>query len=144
MPDYASEMRLFDPASGQRLYMDAQERERFLQHANDLPSRPHRLFCHLLHWTGARITEALALTADRIHIERHSITLRTLKKNKYTRQGELKAPTYREVPVPAELIDALDLLFDLRGMHRRRCASLRLPLWPHQQDLKRVMPIYVL
>lgn len=139
MTEFASEMRLFDPASGQRLYMDARERELFLNAANEQPSRGHRLFCQVLHWTGARITEALELTGDRINFDRCSITLRTIKKNKLTKQGQVKAPVYRQIPVPAELIDALDLLFDLRGKHRRRCASLALPLWPNQNDPKRPM-----
>lgn len=33
--------------------------------------------------------------------------------------------------MPTDLIDALDLLFDLRGKRRRRCTSLTLPLWPN-------------
>lgn len=64
MVEYASEMRLFDPALGQRLYMDARERERFIQATHDLVSRERRLFCHVLHWTGARISEVLELTGQ--------------------------------------------------------------------------------
>lgn len=46
---------------------------------------------------------------------------------------------YRQIPVPVELIDSLDLLFDLRGKKRRCCNSLSLPLWPNQDDPTRPM-----
>ncbi len=107
--------------------------------ANELPSREHRLFCQVLHWTGARITEALELTSNKINIDRDSITLRTIKKSKLTKQCEIKAPVYRQIPVPKELIDSFDFLLDLRGKHRRHCNSLKLPIWPNQNDPARPM-----
>ena len=41
MTKYENEMRLFDPKLGQRLYVDAQERERFLEVASKLENRQH-------------------------------------------------------------------------------------------------------
>ena len=107
MTTYGSEMRLFDPVLGQRLYMDAQERERFLHHSNELTNRQHRLFCHVLHWSGARISEILALTGQRIDFDRQTITFQTLKKRKFTQKGELKAPVFRQVPIPPELLNSI-------------------------------------
>lgn len=46
---YENEMRLFDPQLGQRLYVDSRERDLFLNAANELENRQHRLFCHVLH-----------------------------------------------------------------------------------------------
>ncbi len=76
---YHSEMRLFDPKSGQRLYMDGKERELFLAATEELASRKHRLFCHVLHWTGARISEALELTGNNIDCDKQAIIFRTTK-----------------------------------------------------------------
>ena len=111
MTTYENEMRLFDPKLGQRLYVDAKERELFLAAADKLENRRHRLFCHVLHWTGARISEALELTGQRIDFDRQAIIFRTLKKRKLSQKGEIKAPVFRQVPVPPELTNFLDLLF---------------------------------
>ncbi len=126
---YENEMRLFDPQLGQRLYVDSRERDLFLNTANDIENRQHRMFCHVLHWTGARISEVLELTGQRIDIERNTVVIRTLKKRKQTLKGELKKPQYRQVPVPRELINNLDLLYNLRTKKKRQASSLRLPLW---------------
>ena len=109
MEKYHSEMRLFDPKLGQRLYLDEKERELFLAASEELKSRKHRLFCHTLHWTGARISEVLELTGNNIDTDKKAIILRTLKKRKRTAKGELKAPVFRQVPVPSELISGFDI-----------------------------------
>ncbi|MCU7886779.1 MAG: site-specific integrase, partial [Candidatus Thiodiazotropha sp. (ex Lucinoma annulata)] len=62
MTEYASEMRLFDPGTGDRLYMNEMERERFIETASALDNRSHWLLCEILHWSGCRISEALELT----------------------------------------------------------------------------------
>lgn len=139
MADYASEMRLFDPRLGQRLYLDAGERERFLQHIDCLENLSHRLFCEVLHWTGARVSEALAVTGQHINFERQTMTFRTLKKRKLTRQGELKAPVFRQVPVPQALLSVLNYYFDLGNRQARRDPTLSDPLWPHRTDPERPM-----
>jgi intergrase/recombinase len=52
-------MELFDPA-GHRLYLANNERAAFLDAAKTAP-REVRTFCHVLHDTGCRLSEALAL-----------------------------------------------------------------------------------
>jgi integrase/recombinase XerD len=52
---------LFGP-SGSRKYLNASERRRFLESAQQLPP-PERLICLTLGWNGARISEVLALTS---------------------------------------------------------------------------------
>ena len=136
---YENEMRLFDPQLDQRLYVDSRERDLFLNTANELENRQHRLFCHVLHWTGARISEVLELTGQRIDFDRHSITFRTLKKRKRTAKGEIKRPSFRQVPVPQELTNGLDLLFDLRAKRKNNDLSLSLSLWPSKSDPKKAM-----
>jgi integrase len=136
---YENEMRLFDPKLGQRLYVDSRERDLFLNAANKLENRQHRLFCHVLHWTGARISEILELTGQRIDIDRNAIIIRTLKKRKKTAKGEIKQPQYRQVPVPTELINSLDLLYNLRSKKKKNDHALKLPLWESKGDSRKAI-----
>ena len=53
-------MQLHDP-NGKRLYLTAEERRAFLAAAAKA-ARPVRTLCGVLHTTGCRISEALALT----------------------------------------------------------------------------------
>lgn len=98
-------MSIHDVAGG-RKYLTEQERRRFLEAADQAP-REVRAFCHTLAWTGCRISEALALTAERIDIAQGTITFDSLKKR---RRG-----LFRTVPIPPELATMLDLVFGWRG-----------------------------
>lgn len=109
-------MSLHDQAGG-RKYLTREEHIRFLLAADQAP-RDVRAFCHTLGWSGCRISEALALTAERIDVATGTITFKTLKK----RQRGL----FRTVPVPPELATMLDLVFGLRGL---RGPAAKLPLW---------------
>lgn len=81
----------------------------------------------------------LELSGQRIDFDNQAITFHTLKKRKLTKRGEIKAPVYRQVPVPPELLNALDLLYDLRNLKKQKSRKLTLPLWPHQTDPKKAM-----
>jgi integrase len=87
-------------AAGQRKYLTAGERTRFMEAALASPRGELRTLCLTLAYSGCRISEALALTADRIEREAGFIAIRSLKKRKRT-------VVIREVPVPAELFRAL-------------------------------------
>jgi len=65
-----------------------------------------------LAYTGCRISEALALTADRIDLSSKVTTLRTLKQRGKTR--------YRSVPVPDELLEALELVHRVRKTQKSK------------------------
>jgi integrase/recombinase XerD len=105
---------------GGRKYLNAAEQRRFLE-AAATASAPVRLFCGVLFWGGCRISEALALTADRFDLDAGVVSFETLKRR---RRGVI-----RQVPLPAELVRQLDLAFGL-------CARQRDPhlvvqrLWP--------------
>ena len=135
------EMRLFD-AQGRRLYLTAEERQRFLTAAAE-EDREHRVFCHVLHYTGCRPSEALELTPNRILLEPCEVVLRTLKKRRTDAQGREKRSQFRTVPVPAGVIDQLDLVFDLKR-RQRTGRDLDEPLWSMSRStawrrVKRVM-----
>jgi len=105
---------------GQRLYLTAAERAAFLIAARQGP-REVRTFCHVLHFTGCRISEALALTAAGVDLAAQCIVFETLKKR---RRG-----VFRAVPVPAAVLDTLDLVHGVRDAQKRPDAAHR-RLWP--------------
>lgn len=112
---------LFD-RSGQRKYLCASESHRFLVAARRMDAES-RAFCHLLALTGCRISEALALTPERIDVEAGRIVFRTLKRRK---------TSYRPVPVPP------DLLVELRRLGRSKRADQRIWNWCRQTAWRRI------
>lgn len=126
------EMRLFD-ATGARLYFTAEERAAFLAAARKMP-RETRSFCGVLHWTGCRISEALALTPARIDLSGHAIVFETLKKR---RKG-----VFRSVPCPAEFLDDLDIIHGLRQLQARGGRKQdRLWPWSRMTGYTRIMEV---
>jgi integrase/recombinase XerD len=111
---------LFDHG-GQRRYLTGRERAAFLAAAMQHP-REVRTFCGVLTHTGCRISEALALTVDRVDLEAGILVLETLKRR---RQG-----VYRAVPVPPSLLDTLDLVHGIREAHQTKDRGRGRRLWP--------------
>lgn len=101
---------LIDPV-GNRLYLTAAERAAFLAAAAKAP-REVRSFCEVLHFTGCRISEALALTVSRVDLDGQALVFETLKKR---RKG-----VFRAVPVPLRLIDTLNLVHAVRERREKR------------------------
>ncbi len=71
---------------------------------------------------GCRLSEALALTADRVDLAAGTLVFESLKKR---RRG-----IYRAVPVPPVLLDALDLVHGIRERQARRGRGRGERLWP--------------
>lgn len=86
--------------TGLRKYLNAAERLRFIAAAKAFPRPEIGALCLTIAYTGCRISEALALTAASVETETGFIAIRSLKKRK-------QAIVVREVPVPADLLDAL-------------------------------------
>jgi integrase len=86
---------LFDQA-GTRKYLTADERRAFIRAAKRFVPLVET-FCLTLVHTGARISEVLALTPDRIDRASHAIIIESLKKR--------SSGIFRAVPVPDYLID---------------------------------------
>jgi len=118
MATFVPEMRLFDD-QGQRLYLTADERKRFL-YAADNDSPENIMFCKVLHYTGCRPSEALELSPSRILLDEKAIVIRTLKKRKYDSQGRERRPQFRKVPVPDRLIKELRLVFNLNRKFQKK------------------------
>ncbi len=76
---------------GARKYLTAAERDSFLA-AAELADRDVQTLCMTLAYSGCRLSEALALTADRVDLGAGTAVFESLKKR---RDG-----IYRAVPVP--------------------------------------------
>jgi integrase len=86
---------------GARKYLTAGERDAFLR-AAEQADRQVRTLCMTLAYAGCRLSEALALTADRVDLAAGVLVIESLKKR--------RIGIYRAVPVPPALLDALDLV----------------------------------
>ncbi len=95
---------------GHRPYLTADERTAFRVATRAHDDRHARTFCHLLLFTGCRISEGLEVTPERFDWQDQAVMFRTLKK-----QGRKALTSYRAVPLPAEFMDELDLIHHLRG-----------------------------
>src|ERR1043165_5512896 len=84
---------------GHRKYLTAAERVAFIEAAHRLRNLKARSFCLTVALTGARISEALQLTFDRIDVEACALVIETLKRR---RRG-----VFRVVPVPGDLITVI-------------------------------------
>ena len=112
--------QLFD-AQGRRLYLTGEERAAFLAAAARAP-RQVRTFCGLLHFTGCRLSEALAVTPRRVDLAGQAVVFETLKKR--------RSGIYRGVPVPESYLDTLDMVHGLRERQTRSEGPLLdAPLW---------------
>lgn len=83
---------------GRRKYLTHPEGRRFLKWARRLP-RSEKLFCMAIFYTGMRISEALALTAQDIDHATGTVRIRSLKKRQHRE--------FRRIPVPNSLLSGL-------------------------------------
>jgi len=95
---------LYDP-EGNRKYLTTSERSAFLDAVARRPAEV-RTFCRLLAYSGARISEILALTPRHIDSSARVIIVESLKKR---RRG-----VFRALPVPAKLLDELEQVHRIR------------------------------
>lgn len=103
---------------GDRKYLNQAERQRVLAAMETLDPE-QSLFALVLAWTGARVSEVLALTASSFQLEAGVVTIVTLKRRKHV---------VREVPIPPHLTARLNQLFSLRDLQQGDDALRR--LWP--------------
>lgn len=101
-----------------RKYLTREERDRFLAAAAREEEPNRQTFALTLVHSGARLSEVLALRPADIDLDATAIRIRTLKR---------RTEHWREVPLPAEVLRALELVHGLRSVRPRRAAE---PLWP--------------
>lgn len=95
-------------ARGARKYLTRAERQRVLAATGSTPTAAQLLLLTLA-WTGARVSEVLALTPQAFQLDTHIVAIATLKRRRWM---------IREVPVPPELMAALDAHFNLAAAQR--------------------------
>ena len=113
-------MQLYD-TNGHRKYLTPAERQDFI-HASEAALQQIRTFCGMLAHTGCRISEALALTADRVDFEDGVLIIESLKKR---RKG-----VYRAIPVPPSFLVTLEAVHDLKAVRSSPDAGRSVYLWP--------------
>ncbi len=106
---------------GARKYLTAGERDAFLR-AAERADRSVRTLCMTLAYAGCRLSEALALTADRVDLTAGVLVFESLKKR--------RIGVFRAVPVPPALLEALDLVHGVRELQARRSKGRGIRLWP--------------
>ena len=106
--------------NGERLYFTEDQRDALLSAAARAP-REVRSFCNVLCYTGCRISEALALTAKSVDLSARVIVIESLKKR--------RVGVHRQVPVPMELLDTLDMVHGIREIQTRGRAQISDRLW---------------
>ena len=106
---------------GARKYLTTGERDAFLR-AAEQADRQVRTLCMTLAFAGCRLSEALALTVDRVDLVAGLLVLESLKKR--------RSGIYRAVPVPPALLEALDLVHGIRELQGRRGRGRGVRLWP--------------
>jgi integrase/recombinase XerD len=114
----AQEFSLYAPNGG-RKYLNRDERQRVLAAMAELPT-DHALFALTLAWSGGRSTEILSLTPSAFQVERGIVAICTLKRRRHH---------VREVPLPPELMDALEGHFRI-SVRQRDTEEADRRLWP--------------
>ena len=102
-----------------RKYLTAGERARFLA-AVRLHRKPAvQTLARTLAMTGCRVSEALAIRACDVDLEANEVRIATLKR---------RTDHWRAVPLPEDLVHALDLVHRLRNTQASPRGAKR-PLW---------------
>ena len=110
-------------ADGGRKYLNLAERRRALATMAELDP-DEALFAQTLAWTGARVSEVLALTPSSFQIESGIVAIQTLKRRRFV---------IREVPIPATLATAIEEQFELAAAQRDPEATNR-RLWAWRRE----------
>jgi integrase/recombinase XerD len=133
MREHAHETTSLFGRSGGRKYLNAAEAKRFRRAARRA-SNDIRLFCLVLAWSGARISEALGLTSAAIDLDSGVANIETLKRRK---RGVI-----RQIPLPADVLNDLNRHFRLGARQRDpQLASIRLWNWSRTTAWRRVKEI---
>lgn len=118
---------------GRRKYLTLDERRKFLRAASQASDEVLTL-CQTLAYTGCRLSEALWLTADRVDMADGVLVFESLKRR---RRG-----VYRAVPVPQELLLALDEVHGLEKLGEGRLwAWSRTTAWRRVREVMRLAEV---
>ncbi|GJL50809.1 MAG: hypothetical protein NPIRA01_20360 [Nitrospirales bacterium] len=104
------ELELYD-IDGQRLYLTQEERHVFFDAAMLQAGEVHT-FCHTLHDTGVRISEALALRPSKVDLSEQALIIRSLKKRDRI--------IHRAITVQESYLDTLELVHGIKDAQKKK------------------------
>lgn len=107
----ASLSDLIDPLTGERFYLNKEERTAFKKSAQ-LLKPDARTFCMMLYYTGCRPSEALEVTPNRLDYAEEWVRFRTLKQK---RHNPNKPDKYRTVELPFEYLSDLESFYKAKA-----------------------------
>jgi len=121
--------------TGQRKYLNQDERERFYECTKSL-CLERRLFCRIIYYTGARIGEVMALHVPQVDFIDKTIIVQTFKQRRKN--------VYRQVPLPDDVLGDMLVFLDMRRKFRGHFDLGNAPLWSFKirtgsNIIKRVM-----
>ena len=118
-------VELKDPTTGERKYLDREERRAFLDATQQQEPRK-KYYCQLLYYTGCRLSEALAVSYNNFDFQRYYVTIRTLKQG--TRDGQ-PVERYRDNELPESYLHEIQGFYaTIRGRRRHQIVATE-PLW---------------
>jgi len=121
---------------GRRKYLVPKERWAFCDAAMHVGGKTGT-FCAVLAFCGARISEVLALTPDRLDDGNFAINFETLKRRQ---RGVIRA-----VPVPSALLDYLDTVHGYRAaLSDSRQSAVRLWSWSRTTAWRKVKAVMLM
>ncbi|MBF0097493.1 MAG: site-specific integrase [Magnetococcales bacterium] len=105
--------------NGNRKYLTVQERTAFLDVARNMSQEVYT-FCAVLAYSGARLSEVLALTHEQIDLNARLVIIECLKKR--------RPNVYRAVPIPQALVSGLEAVHGVSAARKDPVRS-RERLW---------------
>lgn len=104
-------MDLFDIKTGERLYLNAEERKRFFAVAS-VQENDKKYFALMLYYTGCRLNEALSLNVGSFDLSNDAIIICSLKKKEKVH--------YRHIPLPSPFVEGLTGAYKLRTRRKNQ------------------------
>lgn len=102
---------LFDDLTGERLYLNSEERKAFLEIAKTKENNV-KYFSLMLYYTGCRLNEALGLMVASIDFKNQTVIIRSLKK-----KGKIH---YRHIPLPEGFLNEIAGAYNLRTKKKNK------------------------
>lgn len=123
-------------AAGERKYLNAAEREAFKRAALSMPPQV-RTYGLFIYYTGARTSEALEVTPERLNFDDNTVLIRTLKQNPD------KPDKFRILDLPDTFLFSLESEYKARTK-KEAGRGHQVPLWPFtkrtaQKYVKQIM-----
>lgn len=116
---------LYDAKTGERKYLNARERQAFLE-ATQLEEAKVKYYCQLLYYTGCRTAEGLQLSPARLDYSEQTVTFQTLKQG--TNQVGEPIVRYRTNELPETYLNELQDVYNILKLQRSR-KQREQPIW---------------